>query len=70
MSIALSSGHISLKFNMPFKFILRRFEVLFSDVWSENDALFERLMKFIQIHQYYTMALIFVKKLKVQSLLN
>ena len=26
---AASSGHISLNFNMPFKFILRRFEVVF-----------------------------------------
>ena len=30
---------------------------LFSDVWSENAALFKRLRKFIQIHQYYTAAL-------------
>ena len=29
---------------MPFKLILRRLEVVF-DVWSENAALFERLMK-------------------------
>ena len=29
MYIAPSSGHISLNFNMPFKFILRRFEVVF-----------------------------------------
>ena len=28
MYIASSSGHISMKFNMPFKFILRRFEVV------------------------------------------
>ena len=31
MYIAPSSGHISLDFNMPFKLILRRFEVVF---WS------------------------------------
>ena len=42
MYIAPSSGHISLAFNMPFKLILRRFEVV-SDVWGENDARFERL---------------------------
>ena len=39
-----SSGHISLNFTMPFKFIIRKFE-LFSNVWSENTALFERLME-------------------------
>ena len=42
--IALSSGHISLNFYMHFKLILRRCEVV-SDVWSENAALFERLME-------------------------
>ena len=42
MYIAPSSG-----LNMPFKLILRRFEPLrlFSNVWSKNDALFERLME-------------------------
>ena len=30
---------------------------MFSNVWSENTALFERLMKSIPIHQNYTMAL-------------
>ena len=44
MFIAPSSGHMSLNSNMPFKLILRRFEVV-SDVWSENAALFERLME-------------------------
>ena len=44
MYIAPSSRHISLNFNMPFKLILRSFEVV-SDVWSENAALFERLME-------------------------
>ena len=44
MYIAPSIGHISLNFNMPFIFILRRFEVIFY-VWSENTALFERLME-------------------------
>ena len=42
MYIAPSSGHTSFNFNMPFKLILRR---LFSNVWSENTALFERLME-------------------------
>ena len=44
MYIAPSSGHISLNFNMPLKFILGDL-MLFSDVWSENAALFERLVK-------------------------
>ena len=30
---------------MLFKLILRRLEVVFSYVWSENAALFERLME-------------------------
>ena len=30
---------------------------LFSDVWSENAALSKDSWKFIQIHQYYTMAI-------------
>ena len=49
MYIVPSSGHISLNSNMPLiKLILRMFEVnrCFSDVWSENAALFERLMEF------------------------
>ena len=44
MYIAPSSGHILLNLNLPFKLILKRFEVV-SDVWSENVALFERLME-------------------------
>ena len=44
MYIAPSSGHTSFNFNMPFKLILRRCEVV-SNVWSENTALFERLME-------------------------
>ena len=44
MYIAPSSGHISLNLNMLFKFILRSLR-LFSDVWSENATLFERLME-------------------------
>ena len=44
MYIAPSSGHISLKFDMPFKLILRSFEGFFY-VWSENAVLFVRLME-------------------------
>ena len=54
MYIAPSSGHILLNINFPFKLILSKFDAVF-DVWSENAALFERLM---EIHsnppiQYY-----------------
>ena len=51
MYIAPSSGNISLNFNMPFKLILRRFEVVFWCLeWEiENGVLFERLM---EIHSY------------------
>ena len=45
MYIAPSSGHISLNLNMPLKLILIGGLMLFSDVWSENAALFERLME-------------------------
>ena len=44
MYIAPSSGHISLNLTMPFKLIIRKFEVV-SNVWSENTTLFERLME-------------------------
>ena len=42
MYVAPSSDHSLLTLNLPFKVNLRRFEVvrLFSDVWSENVALF------------------------------
>ena len=50
MYIAPSSGHEVLNRNLPFELILRRLR-LFSDVWSENAALFERLMEITQIHQ-------------------
>ena len=43
MYIAPSSGHSLL--NLHVILILRRFELCFSDVWSENAALFKRLMK-------------------------
>ena len=53
MYIAPSSVHELLNVNLPFKLILRRLR-LFSDIWSENAALFERFIhSFIQIHQYY-----------------
>ena len=42
---APSSGLISLKINVPLKLILKGGLRLFSDVWSENAALFERLME-------------------------
>ena len=48
MYIAPSSDHILLNINMLLKLILRRYEFFFpSDVWSENAALFERM---IEIH--------------------
>ena len=57
MYIAPSSGETLANLNLPLKWILRRFEVVF-DVWSENAALFTRL---IRIHSnppiHYTMAL-------------
>ena len=58
MHIAPSGGEQLLDLNLPCKLILRRFDTLrlFSDVWSENAALFERFMKFIQIHSYFTLA--------------
>ena len=42
--VAPSSGHSLMNLNVHFKLTLRRFG-LFSDVWSENAALFKRLMK-------------------------
>ena len=42
--IAPSSGRSLLNLSVHYKVILRRFEVV-SDVWSENAALFKRLMK-------------------------
>ena len=45
MYIAPSGGHEVLNLKLPFKLILRRFEVVFLYVWSENAALFERLME-------------------------
>ena len=41
--VATSSDCSLLTFILPFKMILRRFEV-FSDVWSENTANFKRLI--------------------------
>ena len=46
MYITPSSGHELMNLDLPFKLILRRFEVV-SDIWSENAALSERL---IEIH--------------------
>ena len=42
--IAPSSGHILLVLNLPFKLIQGGMR-LFSDIWSENAALFERLLE-------------------------
>ena len=43
---APSCGHALVNLNLPFKMIVRRFELrLFSDAWNENAALFERLME-------------------------
>ena len=61
MYIAPSSGHISLNCNMPFKLIVRRFEVVFLMSGTRaNAALFERL---IEIHSnppilYYNIVLL------------
>ena len=54
MYMASSSGRSLLTFNLPFKVILRMFEVVF---WCRVRMLhFSRdWRKFIQIHQYYTM---------------
>ena len=52
MYIAPSSGHEWFNLLNWFLGDLR----LFSDVWSENAALVERLMTIHSIHQYYTMA--------------
>ena len=57
MYIAPSSGHISLNFNMPFKLILRSFEVVFWDSGVRMLHFLKDWWIFIQIHQYYTMAL-------------
>ena len=57
MYIAPSSGHISLNFNMPFKLILRRVEVVFWCLEWECCTFWKIDGTFIQIHQYYTMVL-------------
>ena len=53
MYIAPSSGHISLNFDMPFKLILRRFEVVFWCLEWECCSFLKDWWKFIQIHQYF-----------------
>ena len=56
MYIAPSSGHISLNFNMPLKWILRRFDVvLWCLEWEYRT--FERLMEIHSNPPYYTLAL-------------
>ena len=65
MYVAPSSGHISFKCNMPFKLILRRFEVVFWCLEWECCTFWKiDQWKFIQIHQYYTMAFICVQQCK------
>ena len=55
MYIAPSSGHTSLNFNMPFKLVIRRFEVV---LWYMSGVRMLHFLKdwwkFIQIHQCYT----------------
>ena len=63
MYIPPSSGEPLPSVNLPFKWIVRRFEVVFWCLEWEC-CTFERLMKFIQIHQYYTMALTLISKCK------
>ena len=58
IGLAPSSGHISLNFKIPFKLILRRFEVVFWCLEWECCTSWKDWWKFTQIHQYYTMALI------------
>ena len=57
MNIAPSSGNKLLNLNLPFKMILRGLR-LFSDVWSQNAALFERFIEINKIYKYYTMDLL------------
>ena len=58
MYIAPSSGGPLPNFNLPFKWILRRFEVVFRCLECECCTFRINWWKFIQICQYYTMALI------------
>ena len=58
MYIAPSSGHSLLNSTVPFKWILMRFEVVF-DVWSDNAALYKRLIATHSNPANYTMALKF-----------
>ena len=66
--IAPSRGHISLNFNMPFKLILRRFEILMSEVRMLH--FLKDWWKFIQIHQYYNYGFkrTFEKKISLKHL--
>ena len=60
MYIAPSSGELLPNFNLLFKGILRRFEVIFWCLKWEccKQSCLKNLWKFIQIRQYYTMALV------------
>ena len=55
---APSSGQISLNFNIPIKLILRKFAVVFWYLEWECCTFLKYWCKFIQIHKYYTMALL------------
>ena len=57
MYIAPSSGHTSFNFNMPFKLILRRCEVVFLMSGVKILHFLKDWWKSIPIHQNYTMAL-------------
>ena len=64
MYIAPSSSHEMMNLHLTFRLILRRLR-LFSDVWSENAALPERLMEINSNPLYYTMALSFKIDLQI-----
>ena len=70
---APSSGHEVLNLNLPFKLIPWRF----SDVWSENTALFERLVEICSNPPIHVVYFVFKKgynmvemRQKNQSLLS
>ena len=55
---APSSDHSLLTLNLPFKVILRKFDVVFWCLYRENDARLKNGWKFIHFHLYYTIDLI------------
>ena len=50
VNVAPNNDNELLNRNLPFKLILRMFEAVFSDVWSENGAIFEK--RLMEIHAY------------------